>query len=536
MLRTAGHPRRWGLGAVPEEPPGARKVRAPRAIELEGSAPIVARSCSREWMPTRRNLTSASVWAIAVLAGATPVFVPSTPASAGLVEAKGVRVYTDGSYSQGKPLRYRAKTGERNRLKVVARGERAFVRDATGVTPGAGCRLRDADDATRAVCDFSRTPKFQDSVFTDRSVVRVSLRDGDDAVSVSGRGLGVDEVTAELDGGTGDDLLSPGDHGNLYRGGAGDDVIRGVGTALEGRRANGSDTFLAGAGVDYSRRSRPIHADAARDRDDGERGERDLIGRGAGGRIAGGSGNDRLAGGPGDTVILGGAGRDRISGGRGDDVLFAGAVFDYDGFDHARARTADVLRGGPGSDRLLGSDGNNRMYGGPGRDSLLGFGGSDRLGGRDSFADELRCGRGRDRALLDALDYFMSRGRQRCEAAYRPVPGSASELGGSEGPKFYDPIGTQYDAAIPIACPGDAPRVCRGRARLLYKGRLMARGKFRLRRNSVQLFEVKVTRRARALIQRHERLEVIALVSSRDRFGTLRTYRGIGNTLVDDCC
>jgi len=176
------------------------------------------------------------------------------------------------------------------------------------------------------------------------------------------------------------------------------------------------------------------------------------------------------------------------------------------------------------------------MYGGPGRDSLLGFGGSDRLGDRDSFADELMCGRGKDRALLGRQDYFASRGKERCERASRPVPGSAFEQGGTEGPKLYDPIGTQYDAAIPIACPGDAPRVCRGTARLVYRGRVMARGRFRLPRNSVRLFELKVTRRAVRLIQRRERLTVIALVSSRDRFGVRRTYRGIGNALVDDCC
>ena len=105
---------------------------------------------------------------------------------------------------------------------------------------------------------------------------------------------------------------------------------------------------------------------------------------GAGGDddLMGGSGADALSGGPGDDVLDGGAGDDRLLGGAGD----------------------DQLDGGAGDDRLRGERGNDVVVGGAGRDDLAGGPGKDYLIAADGRADTVRCGSGRDVAVVDRHD------------------------------------------------------------------------------------------------------------------------------------
>lgn len=80
----------------------------------------------------------------------------------------------------------------------------------------------------------------------------------------------------------------------------------------------------------------------------------------SGDTIAGGPGNDRLIGGDGDDKIFGGPGNDQIQGGDGDDMLFG------EGGN-------DVIRGGAGNDAIdVGSD-NNVAFGDDDRDTFTGF-------------------------------------------------------------------------------------------------------------------------------------------------------------------
>jgi hypothetical protein len=74
---------------------------------------------------------------------------------------------------------------------------------------------------------------------------------------------------------------------------------------------------------------------------------------------------------------------------------------------------ADVLRGLGGQDVLLGLGGNDRLYGGRGADRitggrgldlLVGDAGNDVLLARDGSRDVVRCGTGRDRAIVDRRD------------------------------------------------------------------------------------------------------------------------------------
>ena len=64
------------------------------------------------------------------------------------------------------------------------------------------------------------------------------------------------------------------------------------------------------------------------------------------------------------------------------------------------------MRGGSGADRLSGGAGVDRLFGGSGADRLL---------ARDRSADRADCGRGRDRATVDAKD---TRARLRTVAAW----------------------------------------------------------------------------------------------------------------------
>ncbi|MBC2935110.1 hypothetical protein [Nocardioides sp. zg-1228] len=88
--------------------------------------------------------------------------------------------------------------------------------------------------------------------------------------------------------------------------------------------------------------------------------------------------------------------RIRVRGRGGDDVLNATAS------GTLRGEHPVVLAGGPGTDRLVGSQARDRLLGGPGNDRLFG-------GGR---GDEIIGGPGRDKA-------FGQQGRDRCSAEVR---------------------------------------------------------------------------------------------------------------------
>lgn len=94
----------------------------------------------------------------------------------------------------------------------------------------------------------------------------------------------------------------------------------------------------------------------------------------------------------------GGSGPDRLVGGKGPDRLRG-------------LRGKDVLVGGRGSDILIGGKGRDLLRGGKGRDSFnmkngveLAAPGPDRIDARDGGQDEINCGAGRDRAIVDAFE------------------------------------------------------------------------------------------------------------------------------------
>jgi len=127
------------------------------------------------------------------------------------------------------------------------------------------------------------------------------------------------------------------------------------------------------------------------------------------------NGANTINGGAGVDIIFGLGGKDILRGLGNRDCLYGGSA-------------NDSLSGGAGADRLFGDAGNDSLNGSAGADSLTGGSGADRLtdtSGKDSFSggtgndminsrdgtrsgrrirDTVRCGAGRDRALVDRRD------------------------------------------------------------------------------------------------------------------------------------
>jgi metallophosphoesterase (TIGR03767 family) len=126
--------------------------------------------------------------------------------------------------------------------------------------------------------------------------------------------------------------------------------------------------------------------------------------RGKRGRCAnlrlGGPGRDRLRGTKRGDRLRGRGGRDRLQALAGRDCLSGGRGLDR--MNGGRGR--DRLNGGRGSDRLKGRSGRDRLKGGRGRDRISGGRGRDVIRSAGDTRDVVRCGRGRDKAIVDRRD------------------------------------------------------------------------------------------------------------------------------------
>jgi len=361
---------------------------------------------------------------------------------------------------------YTAAPGEANDVVMTLDGDVVTVRDVVAIEPGAGCIA--AEDGSVRCTVTAGLPRSG----------RIRLGDGDDSAHASGT-LGVD-----FHGGAGDDRLF-GDPSSaaVFWGDAGDDLMIGGSqgaTFNEGAAANGSDTMLSvaasgGGRVNYSARRRGVHADGEGDRDDGERGEHDRIGRGFG-SFSGGSGPDVLIGGPGSDTLDGHDGMDLLRGGGGADYL-TGDTWIID-----KPRSADRIFGGSGDDHIEAGTGADRIAAGTGRDTVIAGRGADRVDASDSALDAVVCGLGRDRVSSDGHD-FLTRGCERHGAfARQPVPmtfGDAGEV-----------------ASVLLGCPLDQD--CTGDASVELHGQVLGTTRFSLPRGSYRFIYVPLAGRSSA--------------------------------------
>jgi Ca2+-binding RTX toxin-like protein len=133
-------------------------------------------------------------------------------------------------------------------------------------------------------------------------------------------------------------------------------------------------------------------------------------------------GHDTLKGTKGSDTLVGRGGNDRIYGRGGEDVILGGRG-NEDLYGLYGGPGADVISGGPGRDYVFGGGGPDVLKGGLGNDWVDAQGANwmnkesavDLLsggGGKDFFTaftfpaalDIVRCGAGRDRAIVDSKD------------------------------------------------------------------------------------------------------------------------------------
>jgi len=223
----------------------------------------------------------------------------------------------------------------------------------------------------------------------------------------------------------------------------------------------------------------------------------------------GGAGADRLTGGPAQDTLRGGGGRDTIRGNGDDDVLNAGPG------------GASVF-GGTGEDRLQGGTGPDVLDGGRSTDFLSGVGGNDILRARDGTPDAVYCGRGRDRADVDGVDFISSP----CEGRPRGRYGAATVI--DQRYRFFAPDFEEGGTNLEIGCPGDGARRCTGTV-IVRRGRtLLGRGPFSVPRDRIGLApQVKPTRAGRRL-RTGKPVKATVVLVTRDRRGrrVVRTRAG----------
>lgn len=412
---------------------------------------------------------------------------------------------------------YTAAAGEKNDLTVAARLSEVELRDTAGITPGRQCTRPDPADTTRVTCRANQVGDFN-------GFAGVRLGDGDDRARVT-------EGSATIDAGAGNDSVTAGPgYGSLMIGGPGNDDLQGGpgnDSFDEAGSHNGSDTLRGGAGeddVDYSLRSADLRVSLDARRDDGARGERDLVAADVE-KVDAGTGDDRLIGNRFDNILQGATGSDFVSGGAGDDAVDAGR---NDGVGEPAARSRDRVKAGPGDDVLFGAGRGTVLDGGSGHDDFIGSDGGDRIRARDGQSDSISCYRGRDSVLADGHDFVaVGRDTGRCERVHRRGAAAAVAVGepflNDAGPLTVTSPGGVI--GFDVACSSGGPRVCRGTVAVSLGGVALGRRAFRVRRGTGKhlAFTVPAARRAELLAR--PALTLRAGVVSRDRRGRKRSVR-----------
>lgn len=439
----------------------------------------------------------------AILGAVAAVLGCVAPASA----FAGTATVVNGTQGRGSDpvqhVRYTGAAGEANRvtarLTVSGGVGTATLTDTAGATPGPGCTRPIPSNTTVVSCRLGNGS----GTGVAANAFEFGLGDGNDVAQI----VSSPTTSGDFDGGSGNDVLragggSGGDpddpglpNGATMRGGPGNDVVEGGPgddvLAESGTAANGSDTLTGGAGNDlvtYAGRTRAVRADLAGDRDDGQRGERDQISGVQ--NLTGGRAGDRLTGSLASNVLVGGGGSDVLAGAGGSDTLHASTEVFFAG----RSRTRDRLSGGAGRDYLVGTAGGNRIDPGTGPDTVEAGGGNDRIRARDKSSDDVSCGRGHDRVVLDRFD-AIDRGCERIARNGAPRAVYVTQVSG------LDLLGT---AARPyadprIACPADIGASCRVTATLSRRGVTLGRARARVRRGGGREVFVFLNRTGRAL-------------------------------------
>jgi serralysin len=320
---------------------------------------------------------------------------------------------TGDAYVSGATIHFAAGGQAKNKVVITFSGRTVTIDDKYRIKPNKGCK-QVKGDKTRVRCTTKKKT----------SKVVVTLYDRNDSVVNKGN------LRMEADGGAGNDKITGGPKADVLMGddvftrySNGNDKLYGAGGNDEIYAGDGSDYVNAGTGNDS------VWDDAVCECYGPHRPGNDVIYLGHGHDLAAaGKGHDKIYGGPGNDSMFAGPGRDRLEGGSGNDYLT--------GDDGSGTAAADVLLGGPGTDRVTyqgykkpvavsldglandgiagerdnvgtdvedieGGDGNDRLAGNAGANVIDGFGGDDViLGGGGN--DELLGSYGRNKLYGEA--------------------------------------------------------------------------------------------------------------------------------------
>jgi hypothetical protein len=196
------------------------------------------------------------------------------------------------------------------------------------------------------------------SYFSAGASVAVSKDD----VANDGRAGDADDIHADVENLEGsafaDTLVGNADHGTRFDGGAGDDVMDGLGGTnvfVTGEYPDGADVIRGGKGLDeldYTGRWDPVRVSVDRgSHDDGAEGEGDDV-----------------------------TGVEWVDGGRAGDIISAGPTASLEAY------------GGGGDDTLIGGPAADYLDGEIGADTVRGGAGADTIHAADAVADRVDCG------------------------------------------------------------------------------------------------------------------------------------------------
>lgn len=141
------------------------------------------------------------------------------------------------------------------------------------------------------------------------------------------------------------------------------------------------------------------------------------------------------------------------------------------------------------------------------------MGGNDVLHARDGIPDEVYCGRGRDRAEVDGVDFISAA----CEKRTGGRSGAATVI--EPDYRFFSPSFSEGGTNLRIGCPGDGPRRCAGTVIVRRGTTVLGRGPFNIRRDrGGQARKVKPTKAGKGLPTGKPAKATVILVT-RDRAG-----------------
>jgi Ca2+-binding RTX toxin-like protein len=316
--------------------------------------------------------------ALAALSLLLPAAAQAATVSAEAVPGRGVVYYV---------VTYSAAPGEANDLtEQPAPDGITLVDTGAEMTAGEGCTTITAHSATCTRADTSAS-------------LHASLGDEKDHFTSEGPGF-------DVQGGPGDDVLDGGAAGGYLRGGDGEDLLQGGKTVTWFYGGPGNDTMTGTDETDRFTGGSGADSIDGRGEIDFEFAEGDVVSYADHGAPVTVDLSDPSAPvgakGEGDTI----ANVESAIGGDGDDRLTARKDTSSTGYESALDGSGgdDLIRGGPGRDRLYGDDGDDsvrggggddRVSGGPGHDTLIGGGGTNELWSFDlprPERDLVRCG------------------------------------------------------------------------------------------------------------------------------------------------